>query len=69
MILPYGLTERSLQALLVAWVLSSVISAITSMGFWSALIYQLAIAIPAIGIYSIMSVKLFSFIVDQKISI
>lgn len=60
MILPYGLPERSLQALLVCWVLSSVISTITSIGFWSALIYLMAVAIPAIGIYSIMSVSPFS---------
>ena len=59
--LPYGLTERILQALLACWILGTVISTITSMSFFSAFVYLMAVAIPAVGVYSIMNVIIYIY--------
>lgn len=56
MSLPYGLTQRCLQALAASWVVSSILGFVLG-GGWTIFFYLAVVSLPGVAVYSFMNVS------------
>lgn len=57
MALPYGLTERCLLAAAASWLVSIILGPILGTGFFKLFFTLMVIALPAVAVYSVMTVR------------